>query len=89
MSLSRDKDNKELWNIETTPLNEMAYKLYLNYIDKLNFQLFLNQDDERATYATLDDFLSHKKIHKEYLDKAIIISRRKKINKIKNVKNSY
>ena len=79
---STGKDNKVLWNVETTPLNEMAYQLYLNYVDKLNFQLFLNQDDKRCSYTTLDDFLSHKRIHKEYVDEALIIIRKHKINKI-------
>ena len=35
------KENKVLWNIETTLLNEIAYELYLKEVDKLNFQFFL------------------------------------------------
>jgi hypothetical protein len=81
---STGKDNKVLWNIETTLLNETAYELYLKEVDKLNFQLFLKQEDKRCSYTTLDDFICHKKFHKEYTDKALIILRLHKINKLKN-----
>jgi hypothetical protein len=79
------KDNKILWNIETTPLNEKAYELILVNTERLNNELSRRNEDKRCSYITLKDFLINiKKGHlKHFVKEANIYLRKEKIKKLK------
>jgi hypothetical protein len=79
------KENKELWNVETSPLIEKAYQLLLKKTDEINKELIRNGKDYRAANLTLENFIIDKdKIHlKHYIEEANIYLRREKIKKLK------
>lgn len=83
------KSNKVLWNVETDRLHEIAYEIFINDINHLNDELFKKGDDKRCSYQTLSDFLiilnHNKNSFDNVLDKANILIRKDKIDKIRNV----
>jgi hypothetical protein len=76
-----NKENKILWDIESTKLNDIAYKLYLNHNEKFNNELYNRGKDYRSSYMTYGDFLNN--WYSDYSKQAKIILRRDKIENIK------
>lgn len=84
-----NKDNKVLWNIESTKLNDISYALYINYIKNINIELYNRNKKHRASYMTYDDFLNRYHEHnKKFIKQAKIIIRKDKIDKLTN-SNKY
>ena len=74
-----------LWDVETDLLNEIAFTLQINTIEELNEELYKKGKDYRASYTTLSDFIKttpENRFYKEYIEKAKIIIRKDKLNKI-------
>jgi len=81
-----DKKDKNLWDTETSFFNEIAYDIYVKEVEKINYQLYLKGNNIHCPCATLSDFIIIQNDHilKKYTNKANIILRRYKINKIQN-----
>jgi len=78
-----NKENKLYWNVETTPINEIAYKILLNNTKKINEELARKNDDKRTAYMTLDDFIYNIEHFKPIIEEANIYLRKEKIKKLK------
>ena len=76
-----------LYDIESDLLNEIAFSIHINRIDKLNKELHRKGEDKRASYTTLSDFVKWVPINKQYqkcIKDAKVFIRKDKIEKIIN-----
>lgn len=78
-----NKKDNVLWNIETSPLNEVSYQLLVNDINEINTELFLKKEDIRCSYPILSDFIKNKSLLQKYINRANIYLRKEKIKKLK------
>ena len=74
----------DVFDINSTILNDLAYKLYLIDQDKFNEYLELIDDDKRVAPMSFKMFLNADSQYTKYINKSNIIIRKDKINKIIN-----
>jgi len=82
-AIKKYKRNKALWNVETSLINEVAFYFYTARIVKVNKRLKKEGQDKRAGYITLDEFLNHPSLLKNYIERSNIHLRKYKIDKIR------
>ena len=80
-----DTNNFIFWDVKSTKLNDLAYKLYLINNYNLNQRLFEENQDKRSSYTTYKNFLKLKDKSEHYMGfvkEAKVLIRKDKINKI-------
>lgn len=80
-----NKENIALWDMETTKLNDIAFQLSINNVNRINIDLKKRNREIRAAYTTQKDFVKEilvNRFYQEYIKKAKIILRRYKIEKL-------
>ena len=80
-----EERNPIIWDVETDRLNEIAFQLHIESINRINQRLYDENKDYRASYSTLSDFIKGYVTRKDkHIKEARIIIRKDKINRIKN-----
>ena len=78
-----DWKNPVLWDVKTDRLNEIAFSIYVDHINKINEGLYSIGEDKRSSYQPLSDFLKYDIYNKDvYLEDAKVLIRKEKIEKI-------